>query len=68
VTSDPSQLEHPWSWAELSSFEAELAVILEDAILMAGTKRESRSPVVLALSRAEQRGKLVSLAYNSHRG
>jgi hypothetical protein len=52
VTSDPSQPNRPWSWAELSSSEAEVAVILEDAILMAGTGRESWSPVMLVLSRS----------------
>jgi hypothetical protein len=67
VTSDPSQPERPWSWAEVSSSEAEVAVILEDAILMAGTGRESRSPVVLVLSISEKRGRLVSPAYYSHR-
>jgi hypothetical protein len=41
VTSDPSQPERPWSWAELSSSEAEVAVILDDAILVAGTGHES---------------------------
>jgi hypothetical protein len=49
VTSDPSQPERPWSWAELSSSEAEVAVILEEAILVARTGRESQSPVVLVL-------------------
>jgi hypothetical protein len=67
VTSDPSQPERPWSWAELSSSEAEVAVILDDAILMAGTGRESRSPVVLVLSRAEKRGRLALPVYYSHR-
>jgi hypothetical protein len=67
VTSDPSQPERPWSWAELSSSEGEVAVILEEAILVARTGRESRSPVVLVLSRSERRGKLVPLAYQSHR-
>jgi hypothetical protein len=67
VTSDPSQPERPWSWAELSSSEAEVAVILEDAILMAGTGRESRSPVVLVLSISEKRGRLASPVYYSHR-
>jgi hypothetical protein len=51
VTSDPSQPEHPWSWAELSSSEAEVAVMLDDAILMAGTKRESRSPIKIRVKR-----------------
>jgi hypothetical protein len=54
----PLQPERPWSWAELSSSEAELAVILEDAILMADTKRESRSPVVLVLSRGKAEGEV----------
>jgi hypothetical protein len=44
-----------------------VAVILDDAILVAGTGRESQSPVMLVLSRSEKRGKLVSLAYQSHR-
>jgi hypothetical protein len=66
VTSDPSQPEHPWSWAEVSSSEAEVAVILDDAIFMAGTGRESRSPVVLVLSISEKRGRLVSPAYYFH--
>jgi hypothetical protein len=57
VTSDPSQPERPWSWAELSSSEAEVVVILEEAILVAGTGRESQSPVMLVLSRSEKRGK-----------
>jgi hypothetical protein len=63
VTSDPSQPERPWSWAELSSSETEVAVILDDAILMAGTGRESQSPVVLVLSRSEKRGRLASPVY-----
>jgi hypothetical protein len=67
VTSDPSQPEHPWSWAELSSSKAEVAVMLDEAILVAGTRRESRSPVMLVLSRSEKRGKLVSPAYYSRR-
>jgi hypothetical protein len=65
VTSDPSQPERPWSWAEVSSSDAEVAVILDDAILVAGTGRESRSPVMLVLSRSEKRGRLVSPAYRS---
>jgi hypothetical protein len=67
VTSDPSQPERPWSWARLSSPEVEVPVILDDAILMAGTRRESRSPVLLFLSRPEKRRRLVSLTYHSHR-
>jgi hypothetical protein len=55
VTSDPSQPEHPWSWAKLSSSEAEVVVILDDAILVAGTGRESRSPVMLVLSRIREK-------------
>jgi hypothetical protein len=66
VTSDPSQPERPWVQAELSSSEAEVPVMLEEAILMAGTRRESRSPVMLILSRPEKRGRLVSPAYRSH--
>jgi hypothetical protein len=66
VTSDPSQPERPWARAELSSPEVEVPVMLEDAILMAGTGRESRSPVMLFLSRSEKRGRLVSPAYSSH--
>jgi hypothetical protein len=67
VTSDPYQPERPWIWAEVSSPEAEVAVILDDAILVAGTGRESRSPVMLILSRSEKRGRLVSPAYHSRR-
>jgi hypothetical protein len=67
VTSNPSQPERPWSWAELSSSEAEVAVMLDEAILVAGTGHESRSPVMFVLSKSEKRGKLVSLAYYSHR-
>jgi hypothetical protein len=52
VTSDPSQPERPWSWAKVSSSEAEVAVILDDAILVAGTGHESRSPVMLVLSKS----------------
>jgi hypothetical protein len=66
VTFDPSQPERPWSWAELSSSEAEVAVILNEAILVARIEREIRSPVMLVLSRSEKRGKLVSPAYYSH--
>jgi hypothetical protein len=44
-----------------------VAVILEGAILMAGTGRESRSLVVLVLSISEKRGRLISPAYYSHR-
>jgi hypothetical protein len=68
VTSDPSQPERPWDRAELSSSEAEVAITLEDAILVAGTGRESRSPVVLVLSKSEKRGRLASPVYYSHRG
>jgi hypothetical protein len=50
VTSDPSQPEHPWSWAELSSSEAEVAVILDEAISVAGTGRDSQSPSGIPLS------------------
>jgi hypothetical protein len=53
VTSDPSQPERPCTWAGLSSSSAEVAVILDEAILVAGTRRESRSPVMLVLSEAE---------------
>jgi hypothetical protein len=53
VTSDPSQLERPFAWAGLSSSGPEVALILEDAILMVGTRRESRSPVLSVLSEAE---------------
>jgi hypothetical protein len=66
VTSDPSQPERPWVRAELSSSEAEVPVMLEDAILMAGIGRESRSPVVLVLSKSEERGRLASPEYHSH--
>jgi hypothetical protein len=67
VTSDPSQPERPWSWAELSSSDAEVAVMLEEAILVAGIGRESRSSMMLILSGSEKRGRLVSPAYHSHR-
>jgi hypothetical protein len=53
VTSDPSQPERPCSWAGFSSSDAEVAVILDEAILVAGTRRESRSPMMLVLSGAE---------------
>jgi hypothetical protein len=53
VTSDPSQPEHPCTWAGLSSSGAEVAVMLDEAILVAGIRRESRSPVMLVLSAAE---------------
>jgi hypothetical protein len=56
VTSDPSQPEHPGGWAILSSSRAEVAVILEEAIEMARTGRESQSPVLLDPSRAGKRG------------
>jgi hypothetical protein len=67
VTSDPSQLERPWSWAELSSPEVDVAVILDDAILVARTGHESQSLVMLVLSRSEKSGRLVSLTYPSRR-
>jgi hypothetical protein len=41
--------------------------MLDEAILVAGTRRESWSPVMLVLTRSEKRGKLVSAVYNSHR-
>jgi hypothetical protein len=67
VTSDPSQLtERAWSWAELSSPEVEVAVALDDAILLARIGRESRSPVLLILSKSEIGGMLVSPAYRAH--
>jgi hypothetical protein len=53
VTSDPSQPEHPCTWAGLSSSGAEVAVMLDEAILVAGIRRESRSPVMLVLPEAE---------------
>jgi hypothetical protein len=65
VTSDPSQPERPWSWAEL--FSPEVPVMLDEAIGMAGIRRDSRSPVLLFLSRPEKRRRLVSPAYHSHR-
>jgi hypothetical protein len=69
VTSDPSQLtERAWSWAELSSPDVDVAVILDDAILVAGTERDSRSPVLLILSKSEKRGRLVSPTYHSRQG
>jgi hypothetical protein len=47
VTSDPSQLtERAWSWAKLSSLDVDVAVILDEAILVAGTERDSQSPVL----------------------
>jgi hypothetical protein len=67
VTFDPSQPERPWTQAELSSSEAEVPVMLEEAIWMAGTRHESRSPVMLILSRPEKRGRLVSPVYHSPR-
>jgi hypothetical protein len=56
VTSDPSQPERPCGWAGLSSSGAEVAVILEEAINLAETGRESRSPVVLVLAEADKGG------------
>jgi hypothetical protein len=53
VTSDPSQPEHPCSWAGFSCSRAEVAVMLDEAIVVAGTGRESRSPVLLVLAEAE---------------
>jgi hypothetical protein len=53
VTSDPSQPERPCAWAGLSSSGAEVAVILDEAIVVAGTGRESQSPVLLVLAEAE---------------
>jgi hypothetical protein len=44
-----------------------VAVILDDAILVAGIGRDSRSPVVLILSISEIRGRLVSPAYHSRK-
>jgi hypothetical protein len=66
VTSDPSQPERPWSCAGLLSPEVEVPAVLEEAILMAGTRRESQSPVLLFLSKPEKRGRLVSPAYSFH--
>jgi hypothetical protein len=68
VTSDPSQPERPCDWARLSSSGAEVAIILDEAIVVAEIGRESWSPVLLVLAEAEQRGKLVSLANKSHTG
>jgi hypothetical protein len=53
VTSEPSQPEHPCTWAGLSSFGAEVAVMLDEAILVAEIRHESQSPVMLVLSGAE---------------
>jgi hypothetical protein len=53
VTSDPSQPDRPCAWAGLSSSGPEVAVILDEAILVAGARRDSRSPVMLVLSEAE---------------
>jgi hypothetical protein len=53
VTSDPSQPERSYAWAGLSSSGAEVAVILDEAIIVAGTGRESRSPMLLVLAEAE---------------
>jgi hypothetical protein len=35
-----------------------VAVILDEAIMVAGTGRESQSPVLLVLAEAEQRGEV----------
>jgi hypothetical protein len=53
VTSDPSQPERPCAWAGLSSSGAEMAVILDEAIEVAGTGRESRSHILLVLAEVE---------------
>jgi hypothetical protein len=53
VTSDPSQPERPCTWAGFSSSGAEVAVMLDEAILVAEIRRESRSPVLLVLAGAE---------------
>jgi hypothetical protein len=66
VTSDPSQPERPCTGAGLLYSGAEVAVMLEEAIEMAGTGRESRSPVVLVLTEADKGGKLVSPGNKSH--
>jgi hypothetical protein len=58
VTSDPSQLERPRGWAGLSSSGAEVAIILDEAINLAGIGHESRSPVVLVLVEADKGGKV----------
>jgi hypothetical protein len=53
VTSDPSQPEHPCTWARFSSSGAEVAVMLDEAILVAGIRRESQSLMLLVLAGAE---------------
>jgi hypothetical protein len=53
VTSDPSQPEHPCTWAGFSSSGVEVAVMLDEAILVAGIRHESQSPVLLVLAGAE---------------
>jgi hypothetical protein len=53
VTSDPSQPERPCIWAGFSSSGAEVAVMLDEAILVAGIRRESRCPMLLVLAGAE---------------
>jgi hypothetical protein len=66
VTSDPSQPERPYDGAVLLSSGAEVAVILEEAIVLAGIGRESRSPIVLVLTEEDKGGKLVSPGNRSH--
>jgi hypothetical protein len=54
VTSDPSQPTER-AWAGLSSPEVEVPVLLEEAMLTAGTRRESRSPVLIIPTKAGEK-------------
>jgi hypothetical protein len=54
ITSDPSQPERPGGGARLFSGGGEVAVILQEAIDLAGIHRDSRSHVMLALTKREE--------------
>jgi hypothetical protein len=56
VTSDPSQPERPAGGARLLSIGGEVAVKLEEAISLAGECRDSRCPMVLALTETDKWG------------
>jgi hypothetical protein len=67
ITSNPSQSARPGRGAGLFSTGGKVAIILEEAIDLAGICRDSRCIVVLALTEKKEGGKLASPRTGIHR-